>query len=162
MKFNYLFTFMLLCFSGVLSGVINGNSRLSKRYGYVLHINNPTDYKLSYGSSHRKLDIMYLSDGVLSGGICLYRPERCATYGNFDIKLDYESTCNYGNSKIKRIAVHDSEGDPVSEIINLSKLGQNKFSNRYITFYFENGCKFTATYNYQNAKADYELRRRVN
>jgi len=161
MKLNYLYTFMILCFSGVLSGVINSNTRLNKRMRY-LPVPNPSDYKLSYGKSHQKLYLLNLGENhILQGGICLYRPERCGRDANFNIKLDYDTTCHYGNSKIKRIAVHDSEGDPVSEIINISKIGQDKFANRYITFYFENGCKFTATYNYKNTEADEEFLRRI-
>jgi len=162
MKLNYLYTFMILCFTGVLSGVINSNTRLNKRW-LSLRVPNPKDYKLSYGKSLRQLDRLELRENhILIGAICLYRPERCGVFADFEIKLDYDTTCHYGNSEIKRIAVHDSEGDPVSEIINLTKLGQDKFSNRYITFYFENDCKFTATYNYKNAVADNELKKRIN
>jgi len=152
---------MILCFSGVLSGVINSNTRLNKRW-FRLLVPNPKDYKLSYGKSLRQLDRLELGENhILYGAICLYRPERCGVFASFSIKLDYDTTCHYGNSKIKRIAVHDSEGDPVSEIINISKIGQDKFANRYITFYFENGCKFTATYNYKNTEADEEFLRRI-
>ena len=157
MKVNYFYTLMLLYLSGVLSGVINENSRLSKRYN--MSVPNANDIKFYSGKNHYKLDSMYFQDRYLTGTKCVYRPERgCGMSGNFIIKLDYSAKCSYGDSSIKKIAVYDDDGDSVSEIINLTKIGQIKSSGRYIDIYFKNGCKISATYNYRNTQADSQIK----
>jgi len=147
------FTFIIVCLSGVFShAIVNevDTTQLSKR-SYRMEVPNPKSFQLRANDALRIFYKITFIDRKLVATKCFYfSSEYCRVTGSVTIKLQYDVQCSYGNSSIKKMKVFDGDGDEVSELIDLNKVGQNKSAHRYIDIYFNNGCKISAKYNYKD------------
>ena len=157
MNFYYLFTFMLVYFSGVLSGVIHEIPNINESSYFAVPYSSK--FKVYTGSSLRALNSQSLRNNYLVGSVCvLHDGEKCKAISSVIMKLNYNPSCNYSNSTIKKMAIYNRKGKQVHELINLTKLGKNEVCDRHIRFYFKNGCEFAATFNYKDTDADGTLK----
>ncbi|OUM64630.1 hypothetical protein PIROE2DRAFT_8551 [Piromyces sp. E2] len=148
--------FLMVCLSGVLSHAVD-TTQLSKR-SYNMKVPNAGSFKYRAKRQVVNFDKIEFSDRKLVGSSCVIYNEKgqCRFYGTVTIPLKYDAKCSYGDSNIKKIRVYDSDGDEVSELINITKVGdKNISSHRYIDFFFKNGCKFNATYNYRDTSMNH-------
>ncbi|OUM64631.1 hypothetical protein PIROE2DRAFT_8552 [Piromyces sp. E2] len=147
--------FLMVCLSGVLSHAVD-TTQLSKR-SHDMEVPNAGSFKYRGKRQVFHFSKIVFSDRKLMASKCVIHHEKgyCRFYGTVTIPLKYNAKCSYGDSSIKKIRVYDSDGDEVSELIDITKVGQNKSSHRYIDFYFKNGCKFNATYNYKNTSMNH-------
>ncbi|OUM64628.1 hypothetical protein PIROE2DRAFT_8549 [Piromyces sp. E2] len=147
--------FLMVCLSGVLSHAVD-TTQLSKR-SYDMQVPNAGSFIYRGKRQVYHLSKIRFSDRTLTASRCFIFNEKgqCKYSGIITIPLKYNAKCSYGDSSIKKIRIYDSDGDEVSELIDITKVGKDKSSHRYIDFYFKNGCQFNATYNYKNASMNH-------
>ncbi|OUM64627.1 hypothetical protein PIROE2DRAFT_8548 [Piromyces sp. E2] len=142
--------FLMVCLTGVLSHAVD-TTQLSKR-SYDMEIPNPGSFKLKGESGEFHFFKIRLYDRKLVGTKCFNTDGNgnCKVSGSVIINLKSDPICLKNNSSIKKMRIYDNDGNEVSELIDITKVGQNISSHRYINIYFKNGCQFIATYNYKN------------